>query len=74
MRVFLGHLRNVALIAFAMTLLSAGEARAEHCYTSPSGTCVCCDGDGGSCCLIVCGTNWCDCCHGSCEGPGCGAG
>lgn len=70
MRAILRLFRNTALVAFAATALAASPAAARpDCETSPSGQCLCCY---AGCCLVICGTNWCDCCDlGGCHGPGC---
>ena len=72
MRLLIGHIRNVALVGFAVSLMAAAPAsRSDECVPSPNGQCQCC-GPGGDCCYVKCGTEWCDCCgQGDCSGNHC---
>jgi hypothetical protein len=72
MKAMLSFTRNVAIVGYAVMLLSkpaTASAATRGCTTSPSGTCYLC-GDGG--CLVVCGGQFCDCCNGPCGGNDCG--
>ena len=66
-------LRNIALAVFACFSL-AQPVQAEvpiGCYNC--GSCICCDGAGGTACLVACSAGYCDCCGGpgSCQGDFC---